>query len=34
MRARLKVYEALSQFRHRENGILEREPTTIAEIPD
>ena len=34
MRARLKVYEALSQFRHRENGVPEKEPATIAEIPD
>ena len=33
MRARLQVYQALSAFRHRENGVAESEPTDIAAIP-
>lgn len=33
MRARLQVYQALSAFRHTENGIAEQEPTTIDDIP-
>ena len=33
MRARLQVYRALSDFRHRENGIAEANPSDISEIP-
>lgn len=33
MRARLQVYQALSAFRHRENGIPEANTATIEEIP-
>ena len=33
MRARLQVYQALSAFRHRENGIAERDVASIEEIP-
>ncbi len=33
MRARLQVYRALSDFRHRENGVAAEEPTTIDRIP-
>jgi hypothetical protein len=33
MRARLHVYKALSEFRHRENGIAEQDPTSIEAIP-
>ncbi len=33
MRARLKVYEALSAFRHRENGISAQEPRSVEQIP-
>ena len=33
MRARLQVYRALSAFRHRENGIEERNVETIDQIP-
>jgi hypothetical protein len=33
MRARLQVYQALSAFRHRENGVAEQEPTGVAIIP-
>ena len=33
MRARLQVYHALSQFRHRENGIRAENPTAIDAIP-
>ena len=33
MRARLQVYEALSAFRHRENGVAEAHPSHISEIP-
>lgn len=33
MRARLKVYAALSAFRHRENGVDEANPRRIEEIP-
>ncbi len=32
-RARLQVYQALSAFRHRENGVAERNPTRVEEIP-
>lgn len=33
MRARLQVYEALSDFRHRENGVTPANPRSIEEIP-
>ena len=33
MRARLQVYQALSDFRHRENGVAERNPSSPADIP-
>ena len=33
MRARLKVYEALSAFRHKRNGVAFEEPQSIAQIP-
>ena len=33
MRARLQVYQALSAFRHRENGVPERNVATIGEVP-
>lgn len=33
MRARLQVYQALSAFRHRENGVAEANPVSIEEIP-
>ena len=33
MRARLQVYKALSDFRHRENGIATANTTSIEEIP-
>ncbi|WP_182083961.1 catalase family protein [Aureimonas sp. ME7] len=33
MRARLKVYEALSDFRHRENGVRAEEPEDVSQIP-
>ena len=33
MRARLQVYQALSDFRHRENGIVAANTATVGEIP-
>ena len=33
MRARLQVYKALSEFRHRETGAPEAHPTAIDEVP-
>ncbi len=33
MRARLQVYQALSDFRHKENHVLEENPTTASNIP-
>lgn len=33
MRARLQVYQALSDFRHRETGVTEANPHSIEEIP-
>ena len=33
MRARLQVYKALSDFRHRENGIPEANPASADDIP-
>jgi hypothetical protein len=33
MRARLQVYQALSAFRHRENGVAEADTASIEEIP-
>lgn len=33
MRARLQVYKALSDFRHRENGIAEANTARIEDIP-
>ncbi|AWN47253.1 catalase [Methylobacterium terrae] len=33
MRARLQVYRALSAFRHRENGVAEKEPAGVEQIP-
>ncbi len=33
MRARLQVYQALSDFRHRENGVRTEEPTGAEQIP-
>ncbi len=33
MRARLQVYRALSDFRHRENGVVAKNPASIDEIP-
>ncbi len=33
MRARLRVYEALSAFRHRENGIAEQNVASVDAIP-
>ncbi len=34
MRARLRTYAALSAFRHGRNGVPEREPRSIDEVPD
>lgn len=34
MRARLKAYQALSDFRHRQNGQAQHEPRTPEEVPD
>lgn len=34
MRARLKTYQALSDFRHRQNGQMQHEPRTPEEVPD
>jgi len=33
MRARLKVYDALSKLRHERNGVPEREPHSPADLP-
>ena len=33
MRARLQVYQALSAFRHRENGVASEDTTQIEQIP-
>ena len=33
MRARLQVYKALSDFRHRENGVIPADTARIEEIP-
>jgi hypothetical protein len=33
MRARLQVYKALSDFRHRENGVAAQSTSDIAQIP-
>lgn len=33
MRARLQVYKALSDFRHRENGVTPANTRSIEEIP-
>ena len=33
MRARLRVYKALSDFRHRENGVAAADTARIEEIP-
>ena len=33
MRARLQVYKALSDFRHRENGVSAQEPADVEQIP-
>ena len=33
MRARLRVYKALSDFRHRENGVAAVSPASVDEIP-
>ncbi len=33
MRARLQVYQALSDFRHRENGVAAVNTASIEEIP-
>ncbi|KAB0675805.1 catalase family protein [Aureimonas leprariae] len=33
MRARLEVYEALSDFRHLANGVAQEEPRTAEQIP-
>ena len=33
MRARLQVYRALSDFRHRENGVRAEEPASVDQIP-
>ena len=33
MRARAQVYRAMSAFRHRENGVAERNPSSIDQIP-
>lgn len=33
MRARLQVYKALSDFRHRENGIVAANTARIEDIP-
>lgn len=33
MRARLQVYQALSMFRHRENGVAEEDTADINQIP-
>ncbi len=33
MRARLQVYQALSAFRHRENGVAEANTSSIEDIP-
>lgn len=34
MRARLFVYERLSEFRHETNGVQNAEPRTLADVPD
>ena len=34
MRARLATYPALSAFRHGRNGVAEREPRSLDEVPD
>jgi len=33
MRARMQVYRALSDFRHRETGIAAANTATITDIP-
>ena len=33
MRARLQVYKALSEFRHRETGVAEAHPASIEQVP-
>ena len=33
MRARMQVYQALSDFRHRENGVTAANTASIDEIP-
>ena len=33
MRARMQVYQALSDFRHRETGIAAANTATIQDIP-
>lgn len=33
MRARLQVYKALSDFRHRENGVAAQNTADITDIP-
>lgn len=33
MRARLQIYQALSDFRHRENGIAATNTARIEDIP-
>ncbi|MCJ2049804.1 catalase, partial [Methylobacterium sp. J-070] len=33
MRARLQVYRALSDFRHRENGVSAEDTASIDRIP-
>ncbi len=33
MRARLQVYKALSDFRHRENGVAAANTASLEEIP-
>ena len=34
MRARLATYPALSAFRHGRNGVAEREPRSLDDVPD
>ncbi len=34
MRARLRTYQALSAFRHGQNGVRQVEPVGIGEVPD
>ena len=34
MRARLQTYAALSAFRHTRNGVVPREPESLADVPD